>query len=56
MDAHFNEYLAAVVGVQELYGHPADDHPSEFHAAGEADATGHSAADVCPARSPEAVV
>jgi hypothetical protein len=31
MDAHFNEYLAAVVGMQDLYGHPAEDHPTEFH-------------------------
>lgn len=31
MDAHFDEYLAAVVGMQDLYGHPADDQPSEFH-------------------------
>jgi len=31
MDAHFNEYLAAVAGMQDLYGHPADDHPTEFH-------------------------
>lgn len=31
MDAHFSEYLAAVAGMQDLYGHPADDHPTEFH-------------------------
>lgn len=31
MDAHFNEYLAAVAGMQDLYGHPAEDHPTEFH-------------------------
>lgn len=31
MDAHFNEYLAAVVGMQDLYGHTADDRPTEFH-------------------------
>jgi hypothetical protein len=31
MDAHFNEYLAAVAGLQDLYGHPAEDHPTEFH-------------------------
>ncbi|MFM7183876.1 MAG: hypothetical protein ACKO4Z_03780 [Planctomycetota bacterium] len=31
MDAHFNEYLAAVVGMQELYGLQAEDHPTEFH-------------------------
>jgi hypothetical protein len=31
MDSHFNEYLAAVAGMQEVYGHPADDHPTDFH-------------------------
>lgn len=31
MDAHFNEYLAAVVGMQELYGDGGDDRPTEFH-------------------------
>ncbi|MFM8735303.1 MAG: hypothetical protein ACKOC8_08935 [Pirellulales bacterium] len=31
MDAHFSEYLAAVAGMQDLYGHPAEDHPTEFH-------------------------
>ena len=31
MDAHFNEYLAAVAGMQDLYGHPAEDHPTDFH-------------------------
>jgi hypothetical protein len=31
MDAHFHEYLAAVAGMQDLYGHPAEDHPTEFH-------------------------
>ena len=31
MDAHFNEYLAAVIGMQDLYGHAAEDHPTEFH-------------------------
>jgi hypothetical protein len=31
MDAHFHEYLAAVAGMQECYGHPAEDHPTEFH-------------------------
>jgi hypothetical protein len=32
MDAHFNEYLAAVCGMQDVYGHRGDDHPTEFHA------------------------
>lgn len=31
MDAHFSEYLAAVAGMQDLYGHPAEDHPTDFH-------------------------
>jgi len=32
MDPHFNEYLAAIAGLNEIYGERADDHPSEFHA------------------------
>ena len=32
MDAHFSEYLAAVAGMQEMYGEPHDGHPTEFHA------------------------
>ena len=31
MDAHFEEYLAAVAGMQEVYGHRGDEHPTEFH-------------------------
>jgi hypothetical protein len=31
MDAHFNEYLAAIVGMQELYGDGDEEHPTEFH-------------------------
>lgn len=31
MDAHFHEYLAAVAGMQDLYGHAADEQPTEFH-------------------------
>ncbi len=31
MDAHFSEYLAAVAGMQEIYGQAAEDHPTEFH-------------------------
>lgn len=31
MDAHFNEYLAAIVGMQELYGDRGEDQPTEFH-------------------------
>ncbi|MEX0670653.1 MAG: hypothetical protein WD060_09380 [Pirellulales bacterium] len=49
MDAHFNEYLAAVVGMQDLYGHPVEDHPSEFHGAGEPEAAGHCSPDFCSA-------
>jgi hypothetical protein len=32
MDAHFNEYLAAIAGMHELYGERPEDHPTEFHA------------------------
>lgn len=31
MDAHFNEYLAAVSGMQDIYGEPCDSRPTEFH-------------------------
>jgi hypothetical protein len=31
MDAHFREYLAAVGGMQDLYGERGDDHPTDFH-------------------------
>jgi hypothetical protein len=31
MDPHFNEYLAAVAGMAELYGEPCPDTGSEFH-------------------------
>jgi hypothetical protein len=31
MDAHFNEYLAAVAGMQGMYGEPCDGRPTEFH-------------------------
>lgn len=31
MDPHFDEYRAAVAGMQELYGEASDDHASEFH-------------------------
>jgi len=31
MDAHFHEYLAAVAGMQEVYGEPQDGQPTEFH-------------------------
>jgi hypothetical protein len=39
MDPHFNEYLAAVAGMVEVYGDRGDDHPTEFH---DASATGVS--------------
>jgi len=32
MDAHFREYLAAVSGMQETYGEPDDNSPTEFQA------------------------
>jgi hypothetical protein len=31
MDAHFNEYLAAVAGMQEIYGDSEDGRPVDFH-------------------------
>lgn len=31
MDPHFNEYLAAIAGMHDVYGETSDDHPSEFH-------------------------
>jgi hypothetical protein len=31
MDPHFNEYLAAIAGMTDLYGGPACDATSEFH-------------------------
>lgn len=31
MDPHFHEYLAAVAGMQELYGEPHHEGESEFH-------------------------
>jgi|APCry1669189034_1035192.scaffolds.fasta_scaffold18417_3 hypothetical protein len=31
MDAHFREYLAAIAGMSEIYGEPADDGPTDFH-------------------------
>jgi hypothetical protein len=31
MDPHFDEYRAAVAGMQDLYGEPGDDQATEFH-------------------------
>ena len=31
MDAHFREYLAAIAGMQDVYGERADHDPSEHH-------------------------
>ena len=31
MDAHFDDYMAAVIGLQEIYGERGDDHRVEFH-------------------------
>jgi len=31
MDPHFNEYLAAIAGMNDLYGAPPCDGTSEFH-------------------------
>lgn len=32
MDPHFNEYLAAIAGMHEIYGDRPEDHPTDFHA------------------------
>jgi len=32
MDPHFNEYLAAITGLHDVYGERPDDRPTEFHA------------------------
>jgi len=31
MDAHFNEYLAAVAGMHEIYGDAEDGRPVDYH-------------------------
>jgi len=31
MDPHFHEYLAAIAGMNEIYGERPEDHPTEFH-------------------------
>lgn len=33
MDPHFNEYLAAVAAMREIYGEATDDSPTEFQQA-----------------------
>ena len=33
MDPHFNEYLAAVAAMRELYGEAGDEQPTEFQQA-----------------------
>ena len=35
MDPHFNEYLAAIAGMNDIYGDGRDDRPTEFHDASE---------------------
>lgn len=37
MDPHFNEYLAAIAGLHDVYGDRRDDPETEFHAAPEAE-------------------
>jgi hypothetical protein len=32
MDPHFNEYLAAIAGMHEIYGDRPEDRPTDFHA------------------------
>lgn len=34
MDPHFKEYLAAIVGMNDVYGERSDEHPTEFHGDG----------------------
>lgn len=31
MDAHFAEYLAAILAMQEIYGERPEELPTEFH-------------------------
>jgi hypothetical protein len=31
MDPHFNEYLAAIAGMHDIYGDRPEDHPTDFH-------------------------
>ena len=31
MDPHFNEYLAAIAGMHDVYGERPEDHPTDFH-------------------------
>jgi len=42
MDAHFREYLAAVLAMQEIYGERAEDFPTEFHGEVETQADLHN--------------
>jgi hypothetical protein len=39
MAAHFQEYLAAIAAMHDIYGDAGDEHPSEFHEAAETAAT-----------------
>jgi hypothetical protein len=49
MDPHFHEYLAAIAGMQEVYGDRLDCHPTEFHDEPDAAAIEASAATVAAA-------
>jgi hypothetical protein len=40
MDAHFADYCGAVAGMQELYGEPCDDQPTDFHEAPASESAG----------------
>lgn len=31
MDPHFNEYLAAIAGMHEIYGERLEHHSTDFH-------------------------
>ena len=44
MDPHFNEYLAAIAGMNDLYGAPAIEGTSEFHEQQAQEAAGAAAA------------
>jgi len=40
MDPHFNEYLAAIVGMNDVYGERPDEQPTEFHGDGTTEPSG----------------
>lgn len=46
MDPHFNEYLAVIAGMRDVYGERPEHHPTEFHAEEQGVATASPAAAV----------